>query len=301
MDNDNIYKKKIVNIYKGIRFYLDYHDKNVLSEEKGNNLINQLLTDDGPIMISRFGATEARCLEYFIHKRAYDNGIKSNIKNLSGVYPTSNEFLNKFCEFYLMCSKSIDALAVWQVKNERYYVDNYCSNAKLIRLRSLEPYYFENPWSKSLKDKRILIIHPFDQSILEQYKKRELLFCNNDILPRFKSIEVVKSVQSVAGEIPQYDDWFEAYDYMCKKIDEKNFDIAIIGAGAYGLPLAYHVKSIGKKAIHMAGATQIMFGIKGKRWDNHSYISKLYNSHWIRPSESETPKKYEIVEGGSYW
>ena len=84
-------------------------------------------------------------------------------------------------------------------------------------------------------------------------------------------------------------------------IDDVDFDIAIIGAGAYGLPLCSYVKLKGKKAIHMGGATQILFGIKGMRWDSHEYISKLYNENWIRANSEETPINSNKVEGGSYW
>ncbi|MCD7883766.1 MAG: hypothetical protein LUI87_08725 [Lachnospiraceae bacterium] len=80
-----------------------------------------------------------------------------------------------------------------------------------------------------------------------------------------------------------------------------DFDVAIIGAGAYGLPLAAYCKERGAQAIQMSGATQILFGIKGKRWDDHPFISSLYNEYWVRPNESETPPLKQKVEGGSYW
>jgi hypothetical protein len=67
-------------------------------------------------------------------------------------------------------------------------------------------------------------------------------------------------------------------------IDGKDFDVAIIGCGAYGFPLAAHLKRLGKKAIYMGGATQLLFGIKGKRWDNYRLISNFFNEHWVRPS-----------------
>lgn len=61
------------------------------------------------------------------------------------------------------------------------------------------------------------------------------------------------------------------------------------------------MKQLGKIAIQMSGSTQILFGIKGKRWENIPEVSKLFNEYWIRPAENETPKKSEKVEGGSYW
>ena len=43
------------------------------------------------------------------------------------------------------------------------------------------------------------------------------------------------------------------------KIDKIDFDVAIIGCGAYGIFLADYIKSLGKKAIHLGViAFQIM-------------------------------------------
>ena len=95
--------------------------------------------------------------------------------------------------------------------------------------------------------------------------------------------------------------WFDALDYMKSEVDKVEFHIAIVGAGAYGLPLSAYIKSLGKQVIQMAGSTQLLFGIKGNRWDGHPIISQLYNEHWVRTSIIETPPQAERVEGGSYW
>lgn len=71
------------------------------------------------------------------------------------------------------------------------------------------------------------------------------------------------------------------------KID---FDIALIGCGAYGMPLASFIKGMGKQAVHLAGWTQILFGIKGKRWDDLPYVSKFYNNAWVRPQQQSKIK-----------
>lgn len=86
---------------------------------------------------------------------------------------------------------------------------------------------------------------------------------------------------------------------MKNKMKEVDFDIAIIGCGAYGMPLAVEAKRIGKQAVHMGGATQIFFGIKGARWDNT--MKERYNEYWIRPGENEQCNNQSIVEGGCYW
>ena len=96
--------------------------------------------------------------------------------------------------------------------------------------------------------------------------------------------------------------WFDAYRHMCDRIAGIDFDICLIGAGAYGLPLASFAKKMGKQAIHMGGVTQILFGIKGRRWEQlyADSTGKLFNEHWIRPLASETPTNKDDVEKGCY-
>lgn len=89
--------------------------------------------------------------------------------------------------------------------------------------------------------------------------------------------------------------------YMKKEIDKVDYDICLIGCGAYGFPLAAHVKRTGKKAIHLGGGLQLLFGIRGKRWDMRDEYKSLMNEYWIRPSEDETPVVAKKVEGACYW
>jgi hypothetical protein len=69
---------------------------------------------------------------------------------------------------------------------------------KLIHNRSLEPFYFDNPWSQYLKNKKVLVIHPFSETIKQQYLKKDLLWKNKDVLPNF-TLNTLKSEQSSAG------------------------------------------------------------------------------------------------------
>jgi hypothetical protein len=68
-----------------------------------------------------------------------------------------------------------------------------------------------------------------------------------------------------------------------------------------GLPLSAYVKSLGKISIHIGGGTQILFGIRGKRWDDMPEVASLYNEHWVRPAGTERIQYPEKVEEGCYW
>lgn len=301
MDNEKEIIKHIKGLVKRLKFSFDYRNLTVLSESEGNDAIKEMIKSGKPGFIGRGGATEMRCIKEYLDVGFFSVRIREEISMLSGVFPTDNESLRKFCEIYIDAISKADIVSLWGVGAESEVVHKYCQTSQFTKLHALEPYYFSNPWSAALEGKKVLIVHPFKKSIESQYKRREKIFPEKDILPKFKSLDCIEAVQSIAGEKTKFNSWFDAMEYMKREISSKEFDVAIIGAGAYGLPLAAYCKEMGKQAVQMSGATQILFGIKGKRWDNHSVISKFYNEAWTRPLKSETPSDIKKVEGGSYW
>jgi hypothetical protein len=207
----------------------------------------------------------------------------------------------QFSSIYSEKIRDANGMGVWGfVPGENYIINKYCPNAVKFDPVVLDPYFYDSPWTQKLKGKKVLVIHPFAESIEVQYKKRELLFKNLNILPEF-DLKTIKAIQTIASNKTNFMSWFEAFDFMKTQIDSLDFDIALIAAGSYGLPLASYVKKSGKCAIHVGGALQILFGIKGKRWDDHKATAALYNEHWVRPNENEVVKNSIIVEGGCYW
>ena len=68
-----------------------------------------------------------------------------------------------------------------------------------------------------------------------------------------------------------------------------------------GMIIGSKLKNAGLQVIVMGGATQILFGIKGKRWNNHEVISTFFNNAWVSPNPENIPLNYSLVEGGCYW
>lgn len=289
------------------------------SGQEASDLVYEHLVSNKPVMIARYGGTELGTLSnyldmqtlviirpilYIINKIdrfSWDEQYRIWMSVYSGFYPNDRKNIIKFCKLFLNDIKELDVLGAWQTRERRIKKPK---NVKTIPLLDLEPYYHKNPWSRALKGKKVLVIHPFEESIINQYKNREKLFENPDVLPEFE-LKTIKAVQTVAGNNHDtFNDWFEALEYMKNEINKTDFDIAIIGCGAYGFSLAAHVKRIGKKAVHLGGATQLLFGIIGKRWESADIYKKNFtfkNDYWVRPLESEKPNNSEKVEGSTYW
>ena len=283
-----------------------YNDRIVLELDEAQEKIKEIILAGKPALVARFGSNEASCTADTIGiklgaKRKFSEKTLYRMNNNAGVFPYGEEMAFRFGEISAEAAKQVDLLGKWKSTMQDYLIRHVCNPEMLLTsLANLEPYYSDNPWSAALKGKKILVIHPFKETIEAQYKKRELLFENPDMLPEFE-LKVMKAVQTIAGEKDErFKDWEEALNYMHKEAMKIDFDVAIIGCGAYGMSLAAKIKQSGKIAIHLGGATQLLFGIKGARWDNQP-LSKLYNEHWTRPLETETPKAAKKVEGACYW
>lgn len=103
----------------------------------------------------------------------------------------------------------------------------------------------------------MLVVHPFRRTILAQYEKRTQLFPGKDVLPELACLTVIQAVQGLGGQDTGYAGWFDALTEMERRMDAADYDVAIVGAGAYSLPLAAHARDTGHAAIQMSGATQL--------------------------------------------
>lgn len=330
--------KGLSKIYKKIvrKPYYDCSDGCKYERQECNDMVYDALSSGKPFMLTRYGSIEmivansirvrdekkstiSKIIDYVIDKTDLpwiDNDVYIPIERNAGVFNPTPEILELFAYRYLEDSKLIDMLMSVNYK-ERFMPLK--SNCQFIHFESIYPFFVERPWTRILKGKRILIVHPYAETIEKQYVHKNRLFNNPDILPDFE-LKTLKAVQSSAYAKVPFKDWFDALKYMEDEISKIDFDICLIGCGAYGLPLAAHVKRMGKQALHLGGGIQLLFGIKGKRWDedyrilseagNFGYnvpfslnldYFRLFNDSWTYPSDSESPKLAKAVEGACYW
>ena len=288
------------------------------SGSKSGDLIQNLLLSEEPCLIARFGSIEMEAIMAYLHQdthmtpwerfyrfaswdvryQGWEENLKNKLANNAGFFPADEAHLNQFAELYLDVLPDIDILGSWI--HAEILLKDRMPNVQRIPLEDLEPYLNDTPWSRALEGKKVLVIHPFTESIRAQYSQHTVLFDDPNVLPSFELI-TLRAVQSSGGNRVPFPDWFSALDFMKSEIDKLDFDTAVIGAGAYGLPLAAHIKSIGKQAVHLGGATQMLFGIYGQRWLNDPLRKHFINEHWIRPLDSDKIENFKQIENGCYW
>lgn len=347
--NDEITKHKMVSLL-GLKFDLKRYFKQdgkilqydfpnhiegryIYKAEEANDILSKFIIAEKPCMIARMGGTELNIVKYFYDRKDevlqvhYPEALIEEARLLPGIFSSDNDTLIRFSSEVLSYLRDIDVLLVWNCFRSPQY---YTTKAHFLReyanpritLTNTEPITFgmfrNNSWTKHLKGKKVLVISPFTETIKKQYENRKLLFEDKDILPDF-DLKLIKSPQGIGKNNlkEEYGTWFNALESMKQQMNNTDFDICLVGAGAYGYHLAHHAKGIGKIGIHVAGALQLLFGIKGSRWTNASKsnisingstqggIDHLLNEYWVYPAENEVPKateKFVQMEGEkAYW
>lgn len=279
----------------------------ILSIDEANKRMYDMIKSGKPLFVGRVGSTELEtiCNYKYFTKRIdnsgvpYTNNITNMLSDWCGFFPKSHDLMDKFCELYLEKIKKADLLwCMWKSKYENKLYQDCCPETELTLYDDTGfPIGLDLPWTYALEGKKVLVIHPFEESIIENYKIKDKLFSNEKFMPDFE-LKTIKAVQTLADnkDVP-YKDWFEALESMKEKMRQTDFDVALIGAGAYGFPLGAYAKELGKQAFHIGGMLQLYFGIRGKYYDQFNY----HNEYWTRPGESEKPKGFNKVEAGRYW
>lgn len=289
--------------------------KMLMKPQDTQNMIEDMLLSNNPCMIARFGSVELQAVVDYLYPPTMKNAMlfvkgeipswgyaPSTLRTMqinAGFFPPTKPMLDRFGKLMLDCMPMVDMLGSW--RQEEALVMHHMPNAVRVPLFALEPYYFDNPWTTALEGRKVLVVHPFEDTIRKQHERYELLFADKRLTPKYE-LQTLKAVQSIAGNKPEeFDNWFQALGWMKEEIDKRDFDIAIIGCGAYGFPLAAHIKRMGKKAVHLGGAVQNLFGILSHGVEKDPNFARYINENWVRPSIEETPKNSEKVENGLYW
>ena len=282
-----------------------------------NRWIAEKLSTSQPFCVARFGADEfeltqdwrrrttrsrlGHILEILASGDPFYTTTRARTRmKKRGLSPLTPGVQKRFYDLMVDSMHDIDLLGSWIV-GETWF-SQHLQDVSVCPIGELEPYRSDTPWSAHLTGKRVLVVHPFAQSITSQYTThREKLFESAAVLPEF-TLDTLIPPRAHFGEVMNANHWFQSLDELIKKTLDRTFDVAIIGAGPFGLPLASAIKTAGKQAIHLGGATQLLFGIRGARWEGRPDTSALMSDYWARPLPEETPPSAaRKMSGESYW
>lgn len=288
----------------------------VLGIRESNNILAKYVESDVPFLIGRLSDIETKVALYTTLGKQIPDFQYKVLSNNAGIYANDREIINDYCVQYMKAVlKCTDLACFTSLYNmEQNIVLSLLKKQIGLHSRSLEPYYLihsglsDRPWTHSLIGKRVLIVHPFVETFKKQLTAGYSFFGDSTLSPIFIDGQIFtfyKAYNTQAGNNP-HSSWKETFEIMCKDIlkMKDQFDIALLGCGGYGMPLAGYIHGLGKSAIYIGGGLQLLFGVTGRRWDKHEIISKLVGmdgSTWVRPSGDEVIDGSNTIEGGCYW
>ena len=132
---------------------------NILDKEIINEKIKKLIKSSKPFSIIRLRSETDILIKHLNNRICDKEGDK--YKNNGGIFKPTKEILTEYSKIIKSGLEECDSLIYWKHLNNQYNDYEKIYNCDLFHNRSIEPFYFEKPWSKELEGKKILVIHPF--------------------------------------------------------------------------------------------------------------------------------------------
>lgn len=298
----------------------------LLTNVNTNIMISNAIQQKHPFSIGKVGQIEAETVmtfqqmsmqertSYGTKQGLYPERITEQIYVNAGVFPNDKQGIDAFSRLYQHAMSSCDILSVnypWLIPEIGEHI-GLCRGSKenqlSCRISATEPFFVPNPFTQYFNNKRVLVVSPFVDSFKKQISNRENIWGDrvNEFLPEKTSWSFVKTPLSAGIVDPIDSDWPSMIERLieeCFPRDKEDEwpDIVLAGCGPGGLCITQAAKERGKVGISMGGGLQILFGVRGKRWDTNDKFKSFFNEHWIRPSGQERPAKSVKVERGCYW
>ena len=275
----------------------------------GASVLSKQIESPNKFIVSRIGGLELDL--YLMYKtmgiqECMNSATFSQMKKYAGYFDVNNNPANieKYVQLFEKCYKNSQTVMIANSSLEShikmitilnpYYtihqpraeyhpvIQTLLANKSVVSYHLLESFNYLNNWFSSLDGKKILIVSTFDNEIQEQLNIKDQLFSNHFLkkYPNFKSVEYVHTYLTLDDFEKPYSDWFETYNSYCRQIATKDFDIALVFCGCYAYPISNYIyENMHKSSIIVGGIGQLLFGIRGSRWET-PYFQRLYNDKW---------------------
>lgn len=268
-----------------------------MNEEIKNAILNKEAKSFGKIG----GIEGSHILSYLLGSVSIDSQLYTS----AGIYVKTLNELENWCLTFIESIKNLDYILEWNPNKQDKLIIDYIWDGvkKFYSFEGIEPFVFgDKGWHYSLHDKKVLCVSPFSETVKSQ--------ANNfsKIWPKASIGEIVTVAspypEILVDEKQQPVSWCEKLNGMINEIDQiDDFDFATVGCGGFSLIICEHIKTKRKRpCVHLGGGNQILYGIRGARWDDSFKGYDWYGTeYWTRPLKNETPKNGYILENGAYW
>lgn len=271
---------------------------------KNIQLIKNTIMSREACCFGKLGSEEASFVAFYIWTN--DLCIKDSLSINCGIYANDKKGWQRWHDQYIDAVRDLDYVVEWgpliNSGHDTFVLDQvWKGKERWYSFLDIEPFLHGiDGWHYALHDKSVLVVSPFKKTIEHQAHHFGSIWPGASI----GNLTLIQTPypSHLTGEKPIAFD--QIVNRLIDEINQSSFDVAILGCGGIGLLLCQHIKRLGKPAIYLGGSTQLLFGIRGGRWDSEfdSY-KKWYCKHgqWIYPLDEECPPRRNLVEGGCYW
>lgn len=303
----------------------------IMNESDGAKLMcEQIRSAQAGWAAGKLGTSELNALLWYIYRKQknklpYPERYRKDMFINAGLWAPPDKqqdtVLDEWAADMFEAIKLLDGAAIWNpVPHSQQYeaslLRDLNPNIKTFKLRCLEPYYSPTEqYTLEMTKGSIAVVSPFATSIYHQLKRMGSIFPEDGkagkmwpdnqvfhtILAKYGPNMTTKDPSLTWDEAIIKGGYRAAVKDLADKVQVTGARYAFVGIGAISLLLVAELKRRGLVAIHTGGGTQIMFGVKGRRWENHSVISTFFNNSWVRPEMNEIPTEAMSIEGACYW
>jgi hypothetical protein len=232
------------------------------------------------------------------------NNAGISFRDYASIYSYSTQYLKAFVNCELFCCWELQGHYISHITQSHAYMLQSFPEKKHIWAFTLDIFHYihNNPWTRSLSGKRILIISSFIETMKMQVPHLEKIYGTN-LFPQCTFV-FIKPPLKQGKEISL--DFQEELRLFFLTLDEVKdmYDVALVSSGGNGNIICNYIfEEHNKSAIYVGGVLQMYFGILGNRWvlERNEIMHLYYNKYWVRPDKTERPIGHETIEHSCYW
>lgn len=272
--------------------------------------IAEALQEGRGLAVGKLGSAEADMLYVVLNGHPYNGPLRTTMTVNAGLWPATNATMSQWSKHMRdAVLGQMDVLATWWTPAiETPVLDAWAPQAHRISLDDLDNFA---AWVSAIPSgERVAVVTPFAASVARQASVLDSLFPTpiwSSPLPNIVAVRTgcspsldTTSPAAWSREVLE-GGWQAAVRSVVQQVLATDARVALVGCGALSLPIVAALKAAGLIAIHTGGSTQVLFGIRGRRWEAPHPVSAWINECWIAPADEEKPMGYRKIEGGCYW
>ena len=243
--------------------------------------------------------------------RAFEAALAFRSLRHAGIWPADPRFLQRFAGQFATAVGDLDAIGLFSdaFATELEILRYHRPVGDLMRFEDQEPDRsqgspVEDCWLEHLRGRRVLLVCPFADLLRERANRETYEAVWGRVGKRWFDPVGIESIEVPYGFDPAVQAEFGTalglLDVLGARLEQADFDCALIAAGGLGIPLAAAVKRTDRVAVSLGGHLQVMFGVHGERWRQRpEWRDGIFTDAWISLPERYRPDP--ALTGENYW